>query len=99
MIGRVGSYCGSVHYCKGDVWAGADHPQLTDRRNIIVIVDEAHRSHYDNIDGYPRHIRDALPNAVFFAFTGTPFSDVDRNTRAVFAPTIDTYDLTRAGGR
>ena len=44
--------------------SGADHPLLTDRRNIIVIVDEAHRSHYDDLDGYARHIRDALPNAV-----------------------------------
>ena len=77
--------------------SGADHPLLTDRRNIIVVVDEAHRSHYDNIDGYARHIRDALPNAVFIAFTGTPISEVDRNTRDVFGPTIDTLpDLTRA---
>jgi type I restriction enzyme R subunit len=76
--------------------AGADHPLLTDRRNIIVIVDEAHRSHYDDLDGYARHIRDALPNAVFIAFTGTPISEVDRNTRDVFGPNIDVYDLTRA---
>lgn len=76
--------------------SGADHPLLTDRRNIIVIVDEAHRSHYDDLDGYARHIRDALPNAVFIAFTGTPISEVDRNTREVFGPNIDVYDLTRA---
>ena len=76
--------------------SGADHPLLTDRRNIIVIVDEAHRSHYDDLDGYARHIRDALPNAVFIAFTGTPISFADRNTRDVFGPTIDVYDLTRA---
>lgn len=75
---------------------GADHPLLTDRRNIIVIVDEAHRSHYDDLDGYARHIRDALPNAVFIAFTGTPISFADRNTREVFGPDIDVYDLTRA---
>ncbi|MBI2699336.1 MAG: type I restriction endonuclease subunit R [Mycobacterium sp.] len=81
---------------KAERESGADHPLLTERRNIVVIVDEAHRSHYDNIDGYARHIRDALPNAVFIAFTGTPISEVDRNTRAVFGPTIDTYDLTRA---
>ncbi|WP_407687300.1 type I restriction endonuclease subunit R [Mycobacterium sp. HUMS_1102779] len=81
---------------KAERASGADHPLLTDRRNVIVIVDEAHRSHYDNIDGYARHIRDALPNAVFIAFTGTPISEVDRNTREVFGPTIDTYDLTRA---
>jgi type I restriction enzyme, R subunit len=76
--------------------SGADHPLLTDRRNIIVIVDEAHRSHYDDLDGYARHIRDALPHAVFIAFTGTPISFADRNTRDVFGPTIDVYDLTRA---
>jgi len=76
--------------------SGSDHPLLTDRRNIIVIVDEAHRSHYDDLDGYARHIRDALPNAVFIAFTGTPISEVDRNTRDVFGPNIDVYDLTRA---
>jgi type I restriction enzyme, R subunit len=73
-----------------------DHPLLTDRRNIIVIVDEAHRGHYDNLDGYARHIRDALPNAVFIAFTGTPLSFADRNTRDVFGKDIDIYDLSRA---
>ena len=62
----------------------ADHPLLTDRRNVIVIVDEAHRSHYDDLDGYARHIRDALPNAAFIAFTGTPLSFADRNTQDVF---------------
>jgi type I restriction enzyme R subunit len=76
--------------------AGADHPLLSDRRNIIVIVDEAHRSHYDDLDGFARHIRDALPNAVFIAFTGTPISFADRNTQDVFGKVIDTYDLTRA---
>jgi type I restriction enzyme R subunit len=76
--------------------AGADHPLLADRRNIVVIVDEAHRSHYDDLDGYARHIRDALPNAAFIAFTGTPISFADRNTEEVFGQVIDTYDLTRA---
>lgn len=76
--------------------AGRDHPQLSDRRNIIVVVDEAHRSHYDDLDGYARHIRDALPNAAFLAFTGTPISFADRNTQEVFGSVIDTYDLTRA---
>jgi type I restriction enzyme R subunit len=76
--------------------AGLDHPLLSSRRNIIVIVDEAHRSHYDDLDGYARHIRDALPNAAFIAFTGTPISFADRNTQDVFGKVIDTYDLTRA---
>lgn len=76
--------------------AGADHPRLTDRSNLIVIVDEAHRSHYDDLDGYARHLRDALPRATLIAFTGTPISFEDRNTREVFGDYIDVYDLTRA---
>lgn len=76
--------------------AGTEHPMLSDRKNIIVIVDEAHRSHYDDLDGYARHLRDALPNATLIAFTGTPISFEDRNTRAVFGDYIDIYDLSRA---
>ncbi len=76
--------------------AGTQHPLLTDRRNVIVIVDEAHRSHYDDLDGYARHLRDALPNATLIAFTGTPISFAERDTRAVFGDYIDIYDLTRA---
>ena len=76
--------------------AGVDHPLLTDRRNVIVIVDEAHRSHYDDLDGYARHLADAVPNATLIAFTGTPISFAERNTREVFGPYIDIYDLTRA---
>ena len=76
--------------------AGLDHPLLSDRRNIVVIVDEAHRSHYDDLDGYARHLKDALPNATMIAFTGTPIAEADRDTRAVFGHDIDVYDLTRA---
>lgn len=76
--------------------SGAQHPLLTDRRNVIVVVDEAHRSHYDDLDGYARHLRDALPNATLIAFTGTPISLGERDTRAVFGDYIDIYDLTRA---
>jgi type I restriction enzyme R subunit len=76
--------------------SGAAHPLLSDRRNIIVIVDEAHRSHYDDLDGYARHLRDALPHATMIAFTGTPISAADHDTRAVFGEYIDVYDLTRA---
>ncbi|MEV7181486.1 type I restriction endonuclease subunit R [Kitasatospora sp. NPDC093679] len=76
--------------------SGADHPLLSDRRNIVVVVDEAHRSHYDNLDGYARHLRDALPSATLLAFTGTPISEADRNTREVFGDYIDVYDLKRA---
>ncbi|MBB2911255.1 type I restriction enzyme R subunit [Streptosporangium becharense] len=76
--------------------AGIDHPLLSDRRNILVIVDEAHRSHYDSLDGYARHLRDALPHATLIAFTGTPISRADVNTREVFGEYIDVYDLKRA---
>ncbi|WP_431968959.1 type I restriction endonuclease subunit R [Actinacidiphila sp. bgisy160] len=76
--------------------SGTDHPLLSDRRNIVVVVDEAHRSHYDNLDGYARHLRDALPHATLLAFTGTPISEADRNTREVFGDYIDIYDLKRA---
>ncbi|MGH3435284.1 MAG: type I restriction endonuclease subunit R, partial [Sciscionella sp.] len=76
--------------------SGRKHPLLSDRHNIIVIVDEAHRSHYDSLDGYARHLRDALPHATLIAFTGTPISEADKDTRKVFGPHIDIYDLTRA---
>ncbi|WP_036284225.1 type I restriction endonuclease subunit R [Microbacterium luticocti] len=81
---------------KAEKDAGMRHPLLTDRRNVIVIVDEAHRSHYDDLDGYARHLRDALPHATLIAFTGTPISLAERDTRAVFGDYIDIYDLTRA---
>lgn len=61
-----------------------------------MIVDEAHRSHYDDLDGYARHLKDALPHATLIAFTGTPISFDDRNTREVFGDYIDVYDLSRA---
>ncbi len=76
--------------------AGQRHPLLTDRRNVLVIVDEAHRSHYDDLDGYAAHLHDALPHASFIAFTGTPISFAERNTRQVFGDYVDVYDLSRA---
>ena len=71
-------------------------PQLSDRRNIVLIADEAHRSQYGFIDGFARHIRDALPNASFIGFTGTPVELTDRNTIAVFGDYISIYDIQRA---
>ncbi len=71
-------------------------PQLSDRRNIVLIADEAHRSQYGFIDGFARHIRDALPNASFIGFTGTPIELTDRNTRAVFGNYISIYDIQQA---
>lgn len=75
---------------------GDRHPVLSDRRNIVVIADEAHRSQYDFIDGFARHMRDALPNASFIGFTGTPIEKTDVNTRAVFGDYISIYDIQRA---
>ncbi|MCK6684713.1 MAG: HsdR family type I site-specific deoxyribonuclease [Thermoanaerobaculia bacterium] len=69
---------------------------LSGRRNIVVIADEAHRSQYDFIDGFARHMRDALPNASFIGFTGTPIEVTDKNTRAVFGDYISVYDIQRA---
>jgi type I restriction enzyme R subunit len=75
---------------------GERYPALSDRRNIIVMADEAHRSQYDFIDGFARHMRDALPNASFIGFTGTPIEKADANTRAVFGDYISVYDIQRA---
>jgi type I restriction enzyme R subunit len=69
---------------------------LSNRRNIVVIADEAHRSQYDFIDGFARHMRDALPHASFIGFTGTPIELTDKNTRAVFGDYISVYDIQRA---
>ena len=75
---------------------GDTYPTLSERRNIVVIADEAHRSQYDFIDGYARHIRDALRNASFIGFTGTPIELEDANTRAVFGDYISIYDIQRS---
>lgn len=88
---------------------GDQMPVLTDRRNVIVIVDEAHRSQYgfaaemrgdrsqaDIKFGLAKHMRDALPNASYIGFTGTPIELADKNTPAVFGDYIDIYDMTRA---
>ncbi len=75
---------------------GDRHPVLSERRNIVVMADEAHRSQYDFIDGFARHMRDALPHASFIGFTGTPIEKSDANTRAVFGDYISVYDIQRA---
>jgi type I restriction enzyme R subunit len=69
---------------------------LSERRNIVVIADEAHRSQYDFMDGFAKHMRDALPNASFIGFTGTPIENTDKNTQAVFGEYIDVYDIQQA---
>ena len=83
-----------------------DYPVLTDRRNVIVIADEAHRSQYgfgakverktgEISYGFAKYLRDALPNASFIGFTGTPIENDDVNTAAVFGQYIDVYDINR----
>ncbi len=85
----------------------ATYPKLSDRRNIVVIADEAHRSQYGfraKIErktgeisyGFAKHLRDALPNASFIGFTGTPIEKEDVNTPVVFGDYIDIYDISRA---
>lgn len=80
---------------------------LSDRKNIIVMVDEAHRTQY-NLDGkldintgeikygYAKYLREALPNATYIAFTGTPIDNTDKSTYGVFGDLIDVYDMTQA---
>ena len=82
------------------------NPVLADRRNVVVVADEAHRSQYgfgETLDsegrlkaGLAQHLRDALPGATFLGFTGTPIESADKSTRAVFGDYVDIYDLTRA---
>jgi type I restriction enzyme, R subunit len=85
----------------------ANYPVLTDRHNVIVIADEAHRSQYGfraKVEGktgkisygFAKYLRDGLPNASFIGFTGTPIEADDVNTPAVFGNYIDIYDITRA---
>lgn len=76
--------------------AGRAFPLLSDRLNIVVMVDEAHRSNYDLIDGFARNVRDALPQASFIGFTGTPIDEKDRSTAEIFGEYIDVYDMTQA---
>jgi type I restriction enzyme, R subunit len=85
---------------------GDGNTVLTDRRNVVVVADEAHRSQYgfgEKLDsagqlkaGLAKHLRDALPGATYLGFTGTPIESNDKSTRAVFGDYIDIYDLTRA---
>ncbi len=75
---------------------GARFPMLSERRNIVVITDEAHRSQYEFVEGFARNLRDGLPNASFIGFTGTPIEFDDKSTPAVFGEYIDTYTISQA---
>ena len=81
---------------KEDRDANRSFPVLSERNNIVVVADEAHRTQYDLIDGLARNLRNALPNAAFMGFTGTPIETADKDTRAIFGDYIDVYDLTQA---
>lgn len=72
------------------------HPVLTDRTNVLVIADEAHRSQYGFLQGYARYMREALPNAKFLGFTGTPVSFASADTEGVFGSVIHTYDIKQS---
>lgn len=74
----------------------AKFPLLSERRNVVVMADEAHRSQYDFVDGFAAHMRNALPGASFIGFTGTPIEKADANTRAVFGDYVSVYDIERA---
>jgi type I restriction enzyme R subunit len=81
-------------------------PRLTERANVVVLCDEAHRSQYGikarinkegaTVYGYAKYLRDAVPNATFVAFTGTPISAKDKDTRGVFGDYVDIYDIEQA---
>jgi type I restriction enzyme R subunit len=84
-----------------------DFPLLTDRRNVVVMADEAHRSQYgfkgkinakggEVSYGFAKYLRDALPQASFIGFTGTPIETGDVNTPQIFGDYIDVYDISRA---
>ena len=77
-------------------YIGAELKALSERKNIVVIADEAYRSQYDFLDGFAKHLRDALPHASFIGFTGTPIESTDRNTQAVFGNYVDIYDIQQA---
>jgi type I restriction enzyme R subunit len=82
------------------------YPTLTERDNVVVLCDEAHRSQYglgarineagETMYGYAKYLRDALPNATFVAFTGTPIASKDKDTRSVFGDYVDIYDIEQA---
>lgn len=73
-----------------------EHPILSERENIIVMADEAHRTQYGLLDGFASNLRKALPNASFIGFTGTPVDSKDADTQEVFGEVIHTYDIKQA---
>ena len=72
------------------------HGVVSERSNVVVMADEAHRSQYSFVEGGARWMREALPNATFVGFTGTPLERDDRNTIRVFGEYADVYDIRQA---
>ena len=74
----------------------ARHDVLTERHNLLVIADEAHRTQYGVLEGFAAYLRQALPNAAFIGFTGTPIDTLEANTTQIFGDYIHTYDMQQA---
>src|SRR6202035_4997172 len=72
------------------------HGVVSERSNVVVMADEAHRSQYGFVEGGARWMREAVPNATFVGFTGTPLERDDRNTIHVFGEYADVYDIRQA---
>ncbi|PKH52148.1 type I restriction endonuclease subunit R [Tenacibaculum sp. Bg11-29] len=79
-----------------DALGELEHPILSERENIIVMADEAHRTQYGLLDGFASNLRKALPQASFIGFTGTPIDSKDADTQEVFGNVIHTYDIKQA---
>ena len=73
-----------------------DHGTISERANVVVMADEAHRSQYGFVEGGAKWMREALPNATFIGFTGTPIDRDDKSTPRVFGEYADVYDIRRA---
>ena len=95
LIARLTRSSGGVVFTTIQKFAERGKP-VSDRANIVVLPDEAHRSQYSFLDGGARWMRDALPNATFVGFTGTPIETADANTIAVFGDYCDIYDIKQA---
>ena len=101
----VGRSANGIIFTTMQKFTESDEP-LCDRNNVVVMVDEAHRGQYGltekmdvfgNVNvGAAQHVRDALPNASYIGFTGTPIALKDRNTREIFGDYIDVYDMTQS---
>lgn len=95
LVERLGRASGGIVFTTIQKFESGSGP-VSSRDNVVVLADEAHRSQYGFVQGGARWMRDALPNATFVGFTGTPLERDDRSTRAVFGADIDVYDIRQA---